>query len=144
MRLWTIHPRYLDRQGLLGLWRESLLAQKVLAGKTKGYTRHPQLQRFRQHRRPLEAIGYYLEKIREEAVRRGYRFDRNRILLPVRRAARIRTTLGQVGFETRHLGKKLKRRDRKRYGQFPKIAKPGLHPLFVAVKGGVEPWEKTS
>jgi len=30
MRLWTIHPKYLDRQGLLALWREALLAQKVL------------------------------------------------------------------------------------------------------------------
>jgi len=30
MRLWSIHPKYLDRQGLLAVWRESLLAQSVL------------------------------------------------------------------------------------------------------------------
>ena len=43
MRLWSLHPKYLDKLGLLGLWRESLLAQKVLLGKTKGYKNHPQL-----------------------------------------------------------------------------------------------------
>jgi hypothetical protein len=30
MRLWSIHPKYLDRQGLLAVWREGLLAQSVL------------------------------------------------------------------------------------------------------------------
>jgi hypothetical protein len=45
MRLWTLHPRYLDRVGLVALWREALLAQAVLAGRTRGYTRHPQLAR---------------------------------------------------------------------------------------------------
>jgi len=30
MRLWTLHPQYLDAQGLVALWREALLA--VLAG----------------------------------------------------------------------------------------------------------------
>jgi hypothetical protein len=41
MRIWTLHPRYLDRQGLLALWREGLLAQAVLSGKTRGYLNHP-------------------------------------------------------------------------------------------------------
>jgi len=31
MRLWSLHPRYLDAKGLVALWREGLLAQKVLA-----------------------------------------------------------------------------------------------------------------
>ncbi len=48
MRLWSLHPKYLDRQGLLAVWREGLLAQKVLQGKTKGYKNHPQLKRFQQ------------------------------------------------------------------------------------------------
>jgi hypothetical protein len=46
MRLWSVHPRYLDRQGLTAAWREALLAQKVLTGTTRGYRNHPQLVRF--------------------------------------------------------------------------------------------------
>ena len=37
MRLWTLHPKYLDPQGLVALWREALLARAVLQGKTRGY-----------------------------------------------------------------------------------------------------------
>ena len=47
MRLWSVHPRHLDRQGLTACWREGLLAQKVLTGTTRGYRNHPQLTRFR-------------------------------------------------------------------------------------------------
>lgn len=43
MRLWSLHPQYLDAKGLVALWREGLLAQAVLAGQTRGYKRHPQL-----------------------------------------------------------------------------------------------------
>ena len=60
MRIWSVHPRYLDRQGLLACWRESLLAQAVLADATKGYQHHPQLERFREQPDPLVAIGAYL------------------------------------------------------------------------------------
>ena len=41
MRLWSLHPAHLDRQGLIACWREALLAQKVLAGLTTGYRSHP-------------------------------------------------------------------------------------------------------
>lgn len=68
MRLWTLHPKYLDRQGLLALWREGLLAQAVLAGKTKGYRNHPQLIRFKSARDPLAAIGCYLTIVHREAA----------------------------------------------------------------------------
>ena len=37
MRLWSLRPKYLDSQGLVALWREGLLAQAVLRGKTRGY-----------------------------------------------------------------------------------------------------------
>jgi hypothetical protein len=48
MRLWSLHPKYLDRAGLLAVWREGLLAQQVLMGNTKGYKNHPQLNRFKE------------------------------------------------------------------------------------------------
>ena len=67
MRLWSLHPRYLDRAGLVALWREALLAQAVLRGATRGYRRHPQLVRFRSHPDPEGAIAAYLEGICREA-----------------------------------------------------------------------------
>ena len=81
MRLWTIHPEYLDTRGLVALWRESLLAQKVLANKTKGYRHHPQLERFKKHPEPLAAMGFYLYRILAESRRRGYHFDIDKILV---------------------------------------------------------------
>jgi hypothetical protein len=57
MRLWSLHPCYLDRQGLLALWREALLAQKMLQGQTRGYRFHPQLERFRAQSDPSAAIA---------------------------------------------------------------------------------------
>src|SRR5436189_4417164 len=74
MRLWTLHPRYLDSKGLVAAWREALLAQKVLQGGTRGYTCHPQLSRFRSHQQPVPAIAAFLAGIAEEAQRRGYHF----------------------------------------------------------------------
>ena len=48
----------LDRQAAT-CWREALLAQAVLAGRTTGYRSHPQLRRFQEAAAPLEAVGAY-------------------------------------------------------------------------------------
>lgn len=141
MRLWSLHPRYLDPQGLVALWREALLAQAVLRGRTKGYRHHPQLQRFRAHAAPRSAINAYLAEVHAEAERRGYAFDRSKIRR-VRRIARMPVTSGQVGHEWRHLMKKLARRDSKLHWQWRGISRPGIHPVFRRVRGAVESWEK--
>lgn len=47
MRSRTLHPKYLDSRGLVGLWGEALLAREVLRGRPIGFRRHPQLERFR-------------------------------------------------------------------------------------------------
>ena len=72
MRLWTLHPKYLDARGLVALWREALLAQAVLGRQTGGYTRHPQLIRFRNSPSPTESLASYLQAVHAEASRRGY------------------------------------------------------------------------
>ena len=61
MRLWSLHPKYLDTKGLLAVWRETLLAQNVLLGNTRGYKHHPQLQRFKQTDSHIDYIGFYLQ-----------------------------------------------------------------------------------
>lgn len=141
MRLWTLHPKYLDTKGLVALWREALLAQKVLRGKTRGYKHHPQLFRFAQTKNPPVALATYLKAVHEEAGRRGYKFNAAKI---GRRHFRgkLKETRGQLLYEWRHLRRKLKRRDPKRSQQFAKVKNPVPHPLFRIVSGKVRDWER--
>jgi hypothetical protein len=140
MRLWTLHPKYLDVRGLVAVWREGLLAQAVLRGLTAGYKKHPQLFRFREAPAPLASIRSYLEAVHEEATRRGYRFDRRKLGRPGG-ATHISVTLGQLGYEWRHLKAKLVARDPVRLATLRKVTRPDAHPLFRVVPGDVEPWE---
>ena len=144
MRLWTIHPRYLDPQGLTAAWREALLAQKVLCDTTKGYRFHPQLVRFRSHSQPLRAIAMFLFGLTEEAERRGYHFDATKILEqgPVEQVEQIEETEGQLLYEWAHLREKLHRRTPDLHRQFRSIVVPQPHPLFRIVPGGVRECEK--
>lgn len=141
MRLWTLHPMYLDAQGLVALWREGLLAQKVLQGRTRGYRRHPQLARFKAQADPVAGIARYLRAVQEEATRRGYRFDRSKI---ARRAggAAIEETRGQVAYEWQHLARKLKRRAPEHYRRIAAVRRPRPHPQFTLIRGGIRHWER--
>lgn len=141
MRLWSLHPCYLDAKGLVALWREGLLAQKVLRGLTRGYRHHPQLERFRRHRQPVAAIASYLRAVADEADSRGYRFDRRRIAR-TRRTRRLSVTEGQLRYELYHLRTKLRRRDPERIRLLPRLVAIKPHPLFRVITGPVETWER--
>jgi hypothetical protein len=141
MRLWTIHPKYLDPQGLVALWREALLARAVLRGQTRGYRNHPQLDRFRAHDAPRSAINAYLAAIRDEATARGYAFDKCKVG-PLRSVDSISTATGQISYEWRHLMAKLAVRNRPLRRHWRTINVPLCHPLFTAVPGLIEPWER--
>lgn len=141
MRIWTVHPQYLDQKGLVALWREGLLAQNVLLGRTRGYRQHPQLTRFREQRNPVAAIATYLAEIQREATRRGYVFD-GRKIVPHRRHRTVFVTRGQLLYEWKHLRAKLRRRDRARYAATSDVPAPKPHPLFKVVRGAIEPWER--
>lgn len=140
MRLWSLHPQHLDAKGLVALWRETLLAQKVLAGQTRGYRNHPQLDRFKCQPDPLAAIGAYLRAVQQEAARRGYCFDAGKILC-AEEAGQIPVTTGQVAYELAHLKAKLKLRDPAAYERLARVTSPCAHPLFDVVEGGIEAWE---
>jgi hypothetical protein len=141
MRLWSLHPKYLDAKGLVALWREALLAQAVLGGKTRGYLHHPQLTRFRASASPLAAISRYLAAVHAEATRRGYAFDASRIVRapapPV-----LAVTSGQLAYEWSHLLAKLATRDARLYEEWRHLAEPECHPLFVPRAGPIESWER--
>ncbi|HET7175569.1 MAG TPA: pyrimidine dimer DNA glycosylase/endonuclease V [Gammaproteobacteria bacterium] len=143
MRLWSLHPQYLDAKGLVALWREALLAQAVLAGKTKGYKHHPQLDRFKASRHPRAAIATYLREVHAEALRRGYSFDSKKIGRGKIRTKALKVTRGQLEYEWRHLRKKLKVRDPMRHKESAGIAIPKPHPLFKTVTGSIADWEVT-
>ena len=140
MRIWSLHPKYLDTQGLIALWRETLLAKHVLEGKTKGYRNHPQLDRFKSSINPSGAINQYLAEVYHEASRRNYSFNRGKInwdyepiTLPV--------TRGQIDYEYRHLLNKLRVRDKSRLEEFSRLISIESHPLFEVIEGEVEKWE---
>jgi hypothetical protein len=141
MRIWSLHPSLLDSKGLVALWREALLAQKVLQDKTHGYRRHPQLQRFRQCNQPMAAIANYLWAVLNEAVRRGYAFDSSRIAAQ-RRPLTISVHKEQLAFEWAHLKKKLRLRNPKHFAAVCKKRAIKAHPLFTVVAGEVEAWER--
>ncbi len=141
MRIWTLHPRYLDARGLTALWREALLAREVLRGRTAGYRRHPQLERFRGTAKPLGAINTYLRVVHEESLRRGYSFDRSK-LARGDGEARIRATSGQVAHEWRHLMRKLRGRSPSEYRRWRRVDSPECHPMFDIVEGPIERWER--
>jgi hypothetical protein len=141
MRLWTLHPKYLDAKGLVALWREALLAQKVLLGATRGYKHHPQLLRFSQTKNPPAALAAYLKAVHAEAVRRDYNFDASKI--GTRRShGKILETRGQLLYEWSHLKRKLKKRDPIRCREFAAVKIPAPHPLFAIIPGRVRVWEK--
>lgn len=141
MRLWTLHPRYLDPQGLVAAWREGLLAQKVLAGGTKGYRHHPQLIRFQAQADPLAAIATFLAALAAEADSRGYHFNASKIS-PERFAGCIKETEGQLLYEWRHLKAKLRMRSPRLARELRGVAVPEPHPLFRIVPGDVREWER--
>jgi hypothetical protein len=141
MRLWTVHPKYLDPQGLVAVWREALLAQAVLRGQTRGYTRHPQLIRFMQQPDPCGAIAAYLQGIFNESVRRGFHFDLSKIAVSPSFDA-IDEMQGQLLYEWAHLLNKLNGRSPDMYKIHKAVNIPEPHPLFTIVPGGIASWER--
>lgn len=164
MRIWSLHPSLLDRRALVACWRETLLAQKVLRGLTRGYTNHPQLIRFRAHPQPLEAVAAYLSGLADEADARGYSLNRaligagedgadkngaDKAENPYASVALIPVPLGQLEYELAFLQHKVAGRDPEWERQLSErlTARGELaacaHPLFEVVPGAIEPWEKT-
>ena len=141
MRIWSLHPKYLDTKGLVALWRETLLAKNVLEGKTKGYKNHPQLDRFKASTHPINSIHFYLQSVWEEATRRNYNFDSSKFK-EILSMEQISVTAGQIEFEKKHLLRKLKERDEKKYNDVSGLTNYEIHPSFKLIEGEIEAWEK--
>ncbi len=173
MRLWSVHPRYLDTAGLTACWREALLAQRVLTGTTTGYRNHPQLQRFRPGSAlageaggavghvgdevlpwPGDRVVAYLHAVADEAAARGHRYDRSRVARPpvhvgaahvgAAPVGSLEVPDGQVALEWAVLRAKLAVRSPATLERWRAVVVPDVHPLFVVVPGPVAAWEKAS
>ncbi len=143
MRLWSIHPKYLDTIGLLASWREGLLAKKVVSGDTKGYKNHPQLIRFKNSSNPFIAINIYLFYIYKEAKKRGYNFDLRKLKIDEKtKIPLIEVTVGQIKYEFELLKYKLLNRNLEKYEEIKNIKIIEPHPIFQIVDGEIENWEK--
>ncbi|MEM2843181.1 MAG: pyrimidine dimer DNA glycosylase/endonuclease V [Candidatus Bathyarchaeia archaeon] len=131
MRLWLIHPKYLDYKGLVAVWREGLLAKKVLEGKTRGYRSHPQLIVFKEYKRPVALINAYLFQIYLEAKRRGYSFDFSKIE-PLNLEEAVTITKAQLRDEFRLLMEKLQTRDRRKFEELKSLGLNSVesNPVF--------------
>ena len=140
MRIWSLHPKYLDAKGIVALWRETLLAKHVLQNKTRGYKNHPQLNRFKKLKNAVDAIDQYLDAVLTEATSRGYKFNPDKISKTFRKV-KLNVTSGQMEYESAHLLKKLKVRDPERYKELKSCKHFEPHPMFRVVKGEIEDWE---
>ena len=142
MRIWSIHPKYLDTKGLVALWRETLLAKNVLENKTKGYKNHPQLYRFKESENPILAINCYLFHIWVESKKRNFNFDNSKFSPPSVITPQLNVTNGQIEYESSHLLQKLIIRDNNKFIELSNIKLFTPHPLFNIISGSVENWEK--
>ncbi|HBG70390.1 MAG: hypothetical protein A2W93_09040 [Bacteroidetes bacterium GWF2_43_63] len=140
MRIWSVHPEYLDVKGLVALWRETLLAKHVLLGLTRGYTNHPQLNRFKAAPDPVNCIDYYLSVVYAEALNRGYHFDKTKFNKNCKPCT-LSVTSGQMQYETKHLLNKLKLRDPGKFKQLSNEKLLAPHPVFTVIEGPIESWE---
>jgi len=141
MRLWSVHPKYLDCKGIVAAWREGLLAKRVLSGKTRGYKNHPQLRRFYESKTPLGFINSYLFEIFKESENRRYSFDKGK-LEPKPIEGKIPVTLDQIRYEFGLLKEKARKRDSGWHDKIAGIKQPEPNPIFKIVPGPVENWEK--
>lgn len=141
MRLWSLHPKYLDPKGLVALWREALLAKAVIRGETRGYTHHPQLERFNSLPHPRSAINAYLAAVHDEATRRGYAFNQSKVGT-ISLVQRIPVSSGQLAYEWDHLQHKLSVRNPAVHAQWAGVVTPACHPLFRRRAGPIASWER--
>lgn len=141
MRIWSIHPSYLDSAGINGCWRESLLAQKILNGHNFSYKNHSQMKRFYSDRESLLAIGTYLYYIYLESVKRNYNYDFNKILY-FNNNYKMQVTENQLLYEFNLLQWKLKKRNYKKYLENKNIKEIFPNNIFDVKEGQIESWEK--
>lgn len=153
MRLWSLHPSYLDKQALQVCWADALQAleyYKQERAYMKGITNdlspyfYPCLDRFRMTGSPIAHITNYLHGLCDESERRNTPFGRAK-LPEFTPGLRLKVTDGQIAREEKLLLLQLNRRKQTQLWMDLFVAEyVQPHPLFEIVSGPVEPWETSS
>lgn len=130
MSLWSLHPKYFDKQGLMSLWREGLAVQKMLAEDASLQKPVPMFEEFKKSSNPIKAIGSYLSMVASEGARQGYKLNHERILCPNFDAEFIEIKPEQIIFEMDFLKSKLKQRDVKKYYETAQASSIDVNPVF--------------
>lgn len=110
MRLWSIHPKYLDNRSLMVFWNDAILAKSSILGKIDFHS--PHFQRFKYIDNKEHVLNVYMKEIFLEGSKRNLNFDKNQIedifLLPLLTSDLIDLTYGQLKFEFELLVDKFK------------------------------------
>lgn len=143
MRLWSFHPKYLNKKYLGAVWYEGITkAQSGLQG--GGYKNHSGLQRFKStNTPPMMLLAQYLHTIWWESLVRNYSYDSSKIIgpLPVK-LVKLTVTRGQLDYEWRHYLGKIEKNDPDWHTRLKGILVPQLHPMFYVIEGDIEDWER--
>lgn len=131
MRLWSIHPKYLDKHALIALWREGLLAQKALSGKGLVDEANVQLVRFKKSANPVRAIGSYLSFVASEGAKQGCKLNHERILQPNFEAKFMTTDVAQMELEVEQLKARMKTRNKDKFKLLTDVHKFEANPVFT-------------
>ena len=149
MRIWSIHPMYLDSKRLTAQWREALLCRAVLEGNTKGYKKHPQFLRVKNFHQPHYFINMFLYEIWNESKNRGYSFDKDKLMsdLSLKYGCLLdlmEVTEGQLEYEFKHLQNKLGEFNSKYIENNQMINEDGIlpNPCFMSIQGDIMDFEK--
>ncbi len=149
MRIWSIHPKFLDSKRLVAQWREALLCRAVLEGKTIGYTKHPQFLRVKNHSQPHYFINLFLYEIWQEGNNRGYSFDKSKLMEDILSKYQdpfdfMEVTDGQLYYEFKHLQSKLGEFNKQYIINEQYLLEEGIlpNPCFLNVCGDIMKFEK--
>lgn len=143
MRVWTIHPKYLNRKELSACWHDGLRALKVLSEPEKYQRFYEGLSVFRVQSEPVYALAKYLQAIGKEGVKRGLQMDLS--LLPeVPKDFRLKIPVSEerIASERKLLTKRLAGLGRWHLRKFQSMLPGRTNPLFfVQNDNHPSPWE---
>lgn len=144
MRIWSLHPKYLDKKELIDSWNDGLRTIGILTRNHQGSIFRPELSRFRSQSEPIIAVEKYLLSIANEAKRRGYMVDIRKLpSIPVVVSHKIPVSSGQIEYEWRQLMHVLAGRSPGFLRRIEYSPSHDINPIFYKRPGhDIETWEK--
>ena len=139
-RIWSLHPKYLDGIEIFFLWRNCIMAKKILDGTEKVNRKFPHLARFESSSNPIGAINIYLSEVYKIASTHGKNFKLDKFDDSFKDIS-LNVTKGQMEYEVELFKKKLRNRSSDTNALIFKIKIIEPNPLFKVVEGNKEAWD---